>query len=88
MTEEKKDEQVKNQEAPKPAEAAPAVQADIKKEEKAAPAKVDRPMNCVGCKKSIKKRWYYRDNNYYCTKRCWSVTTKKPVQAEEKPAAS
>lgn len=80
----------KQAEAPQPA--ADAVQAagtpEAKKEE-TAPAKVERPDNCVGCKKSIKKkRWYYRDGLYYCTKRCWSTTTKKAAKPEEKPAAS
>ncbi len=47
--------------APQPAadaaQAAPAPEA--KKEE--APVKAERPDNCVGCKKSIKKkRWYYQ----------------------------
>lgn len=56
-------------------------------EKKAAPAamvKVERPANCVVCNKSIKlrKRWYYRNGKYYCTKRCWRTTVKKE---EEKP---
>jgi hypothetical protein len=52
----------------------------------AAPVKQERPANCAGCKKSIKnKRWYYRNGKYYCTKRCWSTTNKKPAKTEETP---
>ena len=96
MAEEKKEEQAQDQEVPKPAvEApvaaveAPAIQAAAAKEEKPAAVKAERPANCIGCKKSIKKkRWYYRDGNYYCTKRCWSTTTKKPAKTEETPAVT
>jgi len=60
-------------EAPKNAEA-PATAAAPKKE---------RPSNCAGCNKSIKKkRWYYRDGKYYCTKRCWKTTLKKDEKKE------
>lgn len=72
-------------EAPAPAEAA---QAPLAKEEKKeeAPVKKEKPANCAGCKKSIKnKRWYYRNGKYYCTKRCWSATNKKPAKTEEAP---
>ena len=88
MAEDKKDEQVQKQEGAKPVEA-PIVAVAAVKEEKAVVAKTEKPANCVGCKKSIKKkRWYYRNGAYYCTKRCWSTTTKKPVKAEEAPAVS
>lgn len=100
MTDEKKEETAQAQEAPKqgepaavqaPEAPAPAVQAEPAKEEKkeAAPVKQERPANCMGCKKSIrKKRWYYRNGKYYCTKRCWSTTTKKLAKSEEAPATS
>ncbi len=97
MAEEKKEEQAQDQEAPKPHDQEapkpveapqPAAAAPVK-EEKAAPVKAEKPVNCAACKKSIrKKRWYYRDGNYYCTKRCWSTATKKPAKTEEAPAAS
>lgn len=92
MAEEKKEEQAQGQEAPKPAEAPQAQAAAAAapaKEEKATPVKAEKPENCAACKKSIrKKRWYYRDGKYYCTKRCWSTATKKPAKTEEAPAAS
>jgi hypothetical protein len=67
-----------------PAAAAPAA---AKKEE--APVKAERPDNCAGCKKSIKKkRWYYRDGKYYCTKRCWSSANKKAEKPQEAAPAS
>ncbi|MBN1526671.1 MAG: hypothetical protein JW919_03700 [Candidatus Omnitrophica bacterium] len=70
------------------AQAAPAAQAAEAakpKEEKKAEAKPVKvkPENCAGCNKSIKKkRWYYRNGKFYCTKRCWISTLKK----EEKPS--
>jgi hypothetical protein len=55
---------------------------------KEAPKK-EKPANCAGCNKSIKKkRWYYRNGKFYCTKRCWTASTKKAENKEEAPAAS
>ncbi len=59
---------------------------------KAAPApKKEKPANCAACNKSIKrKRWYYRNGKYYCTKRCWKTSAKKeekPKESETKEAA-
>ncbi|MBI5143530.1 MAG: hypothetical protein HZA30_00480 [Candidatus Omnitrophica bacterium] len=76
--EEKKEEKIEVKTAPEQA----------KKEEKptttAAPKK-EKPSNCAGCSKSIKKkRWYYRNGKYYCTKRCW----KNALSKEEKPKAT
>ena len=98
MTDEKKEEATKETESPKLPEApvqaasaspAPASEgaAPAKDEKKAAaPVKQERPVNCAGCKKSIKnKRWYYRNGKYYCTKRCWGTTNKKPAKTEEPP---
>jgi hypothetical protein len=62
-----------------PAPAAPAVV--VKKE---------KPANCAACNKSIrKKRWYYRNGKYFCTKRCWHSTAKKDEAPKEaaQPAA-
>ena len=66
----------------KPAEpAAPVVEAkaDAKGQVAAEPAKAaepkkaeapkEKPANCASCNKSIKtKRWYYRNEKYYCSK--------------------
>jgi formylmethanofuran dehydrogenase subunit E len=96
MSEENKD--VKGKEAPveKPAEAplpaqpAPAaVTSEKKAEEKKPQAKKERPANCAACNKSIKKkRWYYRNGKYFCTKRCWQTTKKKEDRPKEGEAAA
>jgi len=98
MSEEKKEEtsEVKSQEnAVKTPEApaattanvsTPAQPADPKAEVKAK-VKKEKPSNCGGCKKSIKKkRWYYRDGKYYCSKRCFKTTLKKEDKKEEPKA--
>jgi hypothetical protein len=95
MTEEKKEEIKEHAaaEAPKAEAAAqqqvppgPAVKEEKKQE---APVKKERPANCEGCKKSIKKkRWYYRDGKYYCTKRCWNSSSKKAAKPEGAAPAS
>jgi hypothetical protein len=67
---------------------APAPGSPAAAEKKEAPKK-EKPANCEGCKKSIKKkRWYYRDGKYYCTKRCWTSAVKKAPKNEAAPAAS
>ncbi len=68
--------------APAAAAAEPAKAAEEKKEVKA-----ERPANCISCNKSIKKRWYYRDGKFYCTKSCWQTAAKKAKapEAEAKP---
>ena len=56
-----------------------------KEEKKVEPVKKEKPSNCAACNKSIrKKRWYYRNGKFYCTKRCWTTTLKK----EEAPKAA
>jgi hypothetical protein len=63
--------------SPAPAQAAEAPKAEAKK-------KREKPANCAVCNKSIrKKRWYYRNGKYYCTKRCWKTTLKKKDQPAE-----
>lgn len=99
MTEEKKEEVQKQAEAPQapvvptppsaeaaapttpaPGEQAPAPAA---KEEKKAEVKREKPSNCAGCNKSIKKkRWYYRNGKFYCTHRCWKSALKKEAKPE------
>jgi len=40
--------------------------------EEAKTAVEEKQTNCLGCNKPLKKvRIYYRDNKFYCTKRCW-----------------
>jgi len=68
----------------KPQEQAPQAKAPEKKEAEA--AKKEKPANCAACNKSIKKkRHYYRDGKYFCTKRCWKATIKKEAKPEEAP---
>ena len=43
-----------------------------------------KPANCADCNKPVrKKRWYYRDGSYYCTKRCWTSAKKKAEKPQE-----
>ncbi len=66
------------------APAAPAAEQAKPKEEKAGPVKIEKPSNCVVCKKLIKKiRWYYRNGKFYCSKRCWKTTLKKEESPKE-----
>jgi hypothetical protein len=84
------------QEAPKveaPKQEAPkqeaAAQGTAKPEApKAEEKKKEKPNVCAVCNKSIKKkRYYYRDGKFYCTKRCWKTTAKKESkEAKETPA--
>ena len=63
---------------PTPAQSVPSA----KKEE----PKKEKPANCASCKKSIKnRRRYYRDGQFYCTKRCWVTATKKKEEPKEAP---
>ena len=96
MSEEKKDENQDTQaqkdavetkkEEPKKEEAkapeAPPETKDAKKEE--TPAKKEKPSNCAACNKPIKKkRWYYRNGKFYCSKTCWNTASKKDRKPEE-----
>ena len=84
-----KDSKEPKAEAPKPEEkkaeknetVKPSEEKPDKKPEEAV-AKKTRPETCVICGKSIKKLWYYREDNYYCGKHCW----KKSKKSAEKPA--
>jgi len=70
-------------EAPKaeaPKTEAPKAEAAAKpaEEKKAEEKKIEKAVNCAVCNKSIKKkRYYYRNGKFYCTKRCWKTTVKK-----------
>ncbi len=96
MNEEKKEE-IKDVTPPAPAEKTSetpaAVSAPAQEQPAAAKAEIkaevkkEKPSNCGGCKKSIKKkRWYYRDGKYYCSKRCFKTTLKKEDKKEEPKA--
>lgn len=67
------------------APSAPAAAEKVEEKKKDLRAKSEKPSNCAACNKSLKrKRWYYRNGKYYCTKRCWKTILKK----EEKPSAA
>ena len=70
--------------APQAASTAPEQKKEAAETKKVEKPKSEKPANCAGCNKSIrKKRWYYRNGKFYCTKRCWKTASKK----EEKPKA-
>lgn len=51
--------------------------------------KKERFGNCGGCNKPIKKvRRYYRNNKYFCTKRCFkSFLSKDSQKKDAQPSA-
>ncbi len=66
-------------------EAQPAAADPVKapEAEKKEGAKIEKPVNCASCNKSIKnKRCYYRNGKYYCSKRCWQTASKKDKAPE------
>ena len=99
MAEEKKDEKIEEKAAPAqtepvkaeapqaaPAQPAQAQVAPAQVAQKLEPeaVKKEKPANCAACNKSIrKKRHYYREGKYFCTKRCWKTTLKKDEKPEE-----
>lgn len=97
MSEEKKEDTVQEpkKEAPAPEArqatpapaAAPAQAVPAAEKSQSAPVKKEKPSNCAGCSKSItKKRWYYRNGKFYCSKRCWTTAIKKEEKKEEAQA--
>lgn len=52
----------------------------------AAPAAAEKPKtekqtNCLSCNKPIKRiKRYYRDQKYYCSKKCWRAYKTKPKE--------
>ncbi len=37
-----------------------------------------RPAACSSCGKRLnRKQWYYRNGNYFCTRRCWVTEQEK-----------
>ena len=43
-----------------------------------------KPTNCKKCNKHLsRKSWYYRNGEYYCTKRCWKLATAKKEEPKK-----
>ncbi|MDD5439273.1 MAG: hypothetical protein PHS37_03710 [Candidatus Omnitrophica bacterium] len=70
----------------------PAVADDVKKTDAAKPAAaptaakpapVEKAANCPVCNKSMKKKWYYRNGNYYCCRGCFKQSVKKAAEGKE-----
>ena len=89
MSEEMKDKEKPTEAKPeaKPAAEVPAEKKEEKKEEaptKPAKKELVRPTNCAACNKAFThRRWYYKNGQHFCTKRCW----KKFVAERKKEAA-
>ena len=48
-----------------------------------------RASTCASCGKRLtRKQWYYRNNKYFCKKRCWVTEAGKAAEAgaKEQPA--
>ncbi|MDD5556071.1 MAG: hypothetical protein PHN82_02350 [bacterium] len=81
MTEEVK----KDEPAAQPAK--PAETAEAPKAPPTPPPKKEKPEKCEQCGKQLSRiKWYYRNNGYYCTKRCWREYRSK--REEERKAAA
>ena len=47
-----------------------------------------RAAACASCGKRLnRKQWYYRNNQYFCTKRCWVTEAGKKKDANKTPEA-
>lgn len=47
--------------------------------------KTKRPSTCKHCNKKLsKKKWYYRNGNYFCSKKCWKEFDKKQREEAQK----
>jgi hypothetical protein len=56
---------------------------------KAPPVKKEKPDKCEQCGKPLNRvKWYYRNNGYYCTARCWKEFRAKQREDAEKAAAA
>ena len=43
----------------------------------------NRPATCASCGKRLsKKQWYYRNGQFFCTKRCWTDVKSKSGQPQ------
>jgi len=48
-----------------------------------------RPATCASCGKRLgRKRWYYRNGNYFCTRRCWVTHQDKAATERAKGAGA
>lgn len=48
-------------------------------------APVEKQTNCLGCGKALGKlKLYYRDGNFYCSKKCWRKMIKSKKEQEQK----
>jgi len=46
---------------------------------------IGKPDNCMNCNKQLqRKSWYYRNQGYYCSKRCWKQAVAKKKEKPEK----
>lgn len=91
MAEEKKEEIKETPKGEEPKAEAPTAEAPkaevaerAVEEKKVEEKKKEKPANCAVCNKPIKKkRYYYRNGKFFCTKRCWKTTIKKEEKAQE-----
>jgi len=82
MTEEVKptpEQQPEQKAEQKPAEK-PEQKPEVKKKEV-----VEKPANCMKCNKRLqRKTCYYRNEGYYCSKRCWKLAVEAKATAKKK----
>ncbi len=46
---------------------------------------VEKPANCMKCNKRLqRKTCYYRNEGYYCSKRCWKLAVEAKATAKKK----
>ena len=63
--------------------------AEGERAQKAPVAKKEKPDKCEQCGKPLGRvKWYYRNNGYYCTSRCWKEFRSKQAEAAQKAAAA
>lgn len=45
---------------------------------------VEKPANCMKCNKRLqRKTCYYRNEGYYCSKRCWTLAVEAAAKKKE-----
>ncbi len=75
---EEKKEEVKKEEPKK----------EISKKEEKKREVVQKPTNCMKCNKRLqRKTCYYRNEGYYCSKRCWELAEEAKANALKAEAA-
>lgn len=76
-------------EAKKEQAAAPAAPAKEEPAKKEPAPKKEKPDKCEQCGKPLGRvKWYYRNNGYYCTTRCWKEFKAKQQEAAQKTEAA